>query len=118
MSRKNDKIKDLVQGMGSLWLVGLIVLYFGDKRIFFQVFALSFIALAMILVLLFLVRKRRFGNIFKWSADQSRLSKLRKMKPDEFEDFIADLYRRLGYQTHRVGGPNDGGIDVTAKKDK
>ena len=117
MARKNDKITDLIQGIGSLWLLGLIVLYFGNQRIFFQVLVLSFIVLGMILGLLILVRKRRFGDIFKWSADQNLLAKLRKMKPDEFEDFIADLYRRLGYSTHRVGGPYDGGIDVTAKKD-
>lgn len=117
MARKNDKITDLIQGVGSFWLVGLMVLYFGDKRIFFQVLALSFIALGLILSLFISVRKRRFGDIFKWSTDQSLLAKLRKMKPDEFEDFISDLYRRLSYSTHRIGGPYDGGIDVTAKKD-
>ena len=38
------------------------------------------------------------------------------MPPEKFEDFIADLYQRLGYVTHRVGASRDSGIDVTAEK--
>lgn len=117
MAGKNYKIANWVQGVGSLWLVGLMVAYLGDRRIFFQVFTLSLIALAIIFGLVMLVRKRRFNDIFNGAADQGLLEKLKQMKPDEFEDFIAVLFRRLGYQTHRVGDPNDGGIDVTAKKD-
>ena len=38
------------------------------------------------------------------------------MRPEEFEDFIADLYRRLGHTSDRLGGSHDGGIDVTTEK--
>lgn len=116
MFEKKDKIRDLIQGLGSLWLVIMAVLFLGDRAIFYQVLSLSLIALGLLFALLMIMRKRRFGYIFKRSADQNFLIKLRKMRPEKFEDFIADLYRRLGYSTHRVGGLRDNGIDVTAEK--
>jgi len=39
------------------------------------------------------------------------------MKPKEFEEYIAELFSRLGYKTKVTGGAYDGGIDVIAKKD-
>lgn len=39
------------------------------------------------------------------------------MKPAEFEDYTADLFRRMGYRAEAVGGTSDGGIDVIATKD-
>ncbi len=38
------------------------------------------------------------------------------MKPDEFENYIADLFSRLGFKTEVVGGSHDGGIDVVAEQ--
>jgi len=42
---------------------------------------------------------------------------LRGMKPDEFEEYIADLFSKLGYKTEVTGGAYDEGIDVIAEKD-
>lgn len=39
------------------------------------------------------------------------------MKPSEFEDYIADLFLRLGYKSQSVGQSHDGGIDVIAEKE-
>jgi len=39
------------------------------------------------------------------------------MKPYKFEDYIANLFGRLGYNAQAVGKSHDGGIDVIAKKD-
>lgn len=52
-----------------------------------------------------------------WKSDEDIVRWLRGMGPDEFENYIAELFFRLGYKTRRVGGPNDGGIDVVIKKD-
>lgn len=36
----------------------------------------------------------------------------------EFEDFVdKKVFSKLGYETQRVGGSGDGGIDIVAKKD-
>ena len=60
--------------------------------------------------------RRRFGAGEKWRSDREILQWLRGMKPPEFEQYIADLFNRLGYKTQTVGGPSDGGIDVIAEK--
>ena len=117
MAKENYKTADLVQGVASLWLVALMLVYFSNKEAFSQVFILSLIVLSMIFVLAMLVRKRRFNDIFEGAENKDLLEKLKQMKPDKFEDFIAVLFRRLGYQTHRVGDSDDSGVDVTAKKD-
>ncbi|MGM0583007.1 MAG: restriction endonuclease [Bacteroidota bacterium] len=117
MAKENYKTADLVQGVASLWLVALMLVYFSNKEAFPQVFILSLVVLFMIFVLAMLVRKRRFNDIFEGAENKDLLEKLKQMKPDKFEDFIAVLFRRLGYQTHRVGDSDDSGVDVTAKKD-
>lgn len=54
------------------------------------------------------------GRRFK---EQKTLEQLRRLTPTEFEKYIAELFRRVGFQTETVGGSYDGGIDVVAKKD-
>jgi restriction system protein len=61
---------------------------------------------------------RRFDKGLEWRDQQAELKDLRKMTPKEFEEYIAELFRRLGYKTYSTGGPNDGGIDVIAEKNK
>lgn len=40
------------------------------------------------------------------------------MAPDEFEEYVASLFEKMGYKTKVVGGPHDEGIDVVAEKDE
>jgi len=61
---------------------------------------------------------RKFRKGEKWRSDRDLLQWLRGMKPSEFEDYIADLFSRLGYKTRAVGQSHDGGIDVIAEKDR
>lgn len=61
--------------------------------------------------------RRKFQKGERWRSDRELLQWLRKMKPSEFEDYIADLFSRLGYTTRSVGQSHDGGIDVVAEKD-
>jgi restriction system protein len=62
-------------------------------------------------------QERKFKQGSKWRKDRDKLSWLRGMTPKEFEDYVAELFRRLGYKTSSVGGPGDGGVDVIADKD-
>ncbi len=59
----------------------------------------------------------RFNKGEKWRSDRDKLTWVRGLSPKEFEDYIAELFNRLGYRAHAIGGPNDGGIDVIAEKD-
>lgn len=61
--------------------------------------------------------RRRFRKGEQWRSDRELIRWLRGMTPTEFEIYIADLFRRLGYHTEQVGGSHDGGIDVIAEKD-
>lgn len=60
--------------------------------------------------------RRRFKQGARWRTDQELLQWLRGMSPSEFEVYVADLFRRLGYRTEAVGKSHDGGIDVVAEK--
>lgn len=52
-----------------------------------------------------------------WLNDQEILATMRGMRPSEFEEFTAKMFRALGYQTQLVGGSGDGGIDIEMTKD-
>jgi len=61
--------------------------------------------------------RRKFRKGEEWRSDRDLIQWLRGMKPFEFENYIADLFSRLGYKTRAVGQSHDGGIDVIAEKD-
>jgi len=61
--------------------------------------------------------EKKINQVNKWSSGRDVLGKLRKLNPNEFENYIADLYFKLGYKTEKVGGSYDGGVDVIAEKD-
>ena len=60
---------------------------------------------------------RKFKKGESWRSDRDLLTWLRGMKPSEFENYIADLFSRLGYKARAVGQSHDGGVDVIAEKD-
>jgi len=64
-----------------------------------------------------LLTRRRFQKGAQWRSDQDLIRWLRGMRPSEFEEYIADLFGRLGYKTQATGGSHDEGIDVIAEKD-
>lgn len=64
-----------------------------------------------------ILREKKFAGIESMHDDHQILHNLRNLHPTEFEDYIANLYAKLGYKTERVGQSHDGGIDVIAEKD-
>jgi HJR/Mrr/RecB family endonuclease len=61
--------------------------------------------------------QRKFRKGAGWRSDRETIQWLRSMTPTEFEEYIADLFSRLGYHSEAVGRSHDGGIDVIAEKD-
>ncbi len=61
--------------------------------------------------------RRRFKKGEAWRDDRELLHWLQGMRPSEFEDYIAVLFKRLGYRTEITGGSHDQGVDVIAEKD-
>jgi restriction endonuclease Mrr len=61
--------------------------------------------------------KRKFKAGKKWRSDRELLYYLRGLTPSGFEDYIAELFSKMGFKTQSVGGAYDGGVDVIAEKD-
>jgi len=61
-------------------------------------------------------RDKKYSEINKIQADKNLINILRKLKPAEFEEYVAHLFNNLGFDTELVGGSYDGGIDVIATK--
>jgi restriction system protein len=61
--------------------------------------------------------RRAFRRNTQFRNDQDELQWLRGMNPTQFEQFIAELFRKLGYSAEAVGRSHDQGIDVVIKKD-
>ncbi len=92
-----------------LWYVWLIVLVIVFIQIFFN------------RILPKIIRKHRIKNSRKagseWFSDKDFLQELKRMNPSDFEEYTAELFRKLGYKAKAVGHSHDGGIDVIAEKD-
>jgi len=60
--------------------------------------------------------RKKHANLI-WRTDRELLSWLRELKPWEFEQYVADLFNKLGYKAYVVGGGHDRGVDIVAEKD-
>lgn len=82
---------------------------------------LFFIKLLFEEILPFYFKRFKNGLSFekgsKWRSDQDLLHWLRGLHPAEFEEYVATLFKKLGYATEVVGHSGDHGIDVEIKKD-
>ena len=63
------------------------------------------------------IARKRFAVGKNWLSDRDRIRWLRGMSPREFEEYITELFLKLGFKTKTVGKPFDGGVDVIAEKD-
>jgi restriction system protein len=53
----------------------------------------------------------------RWFLNKKTVEEVQRLTPYQFEEYISQLFRNMGYKTKTVGGRNDGGIDVEAEKD-
>jgi HJR/Mrr/RecB family endonuclease len=122
--RKNYFLIDLINILEKLsyfYIVYLVYLYFTNRAKFWNYSILFITVLALIIIgIIFWERKKRAKRIKmngKWISDRAFLYWLRGISPDEFEEYIADLFNKLGFKTRKVGGGYDRGVDVVAEKD-
>ncbi len=80
---------------------------------------LLFYFIYLALMIFFGVKRGQSDKLSKinFFASKNTLKELRTLTPIQFEEFVADLFCRLGFMTKKTGRPNDGGIDVIAEKD-
>lgn len=90
-----------------LWPIWVILLVFAAIHLFFYWLDLEIDHWHI---------RRKFRKGEAWRSDRELLQWLRKMKPSEFENYIANLFSRLGYKTKVTGQSHDGGVDVVAER--
>jgi len=54
---------------------------------------------------------------YEYRSNHELLRRLRQMKPQEFEHYIAEMFEKLGYRADVTGGTHDGGIDIIVRRD-
>lgn len=114
--RRPDRLEDALAplfGLLSLAIIGYVLTH----RAQVLTWGLVFLGVCLVAVVGFFVYKKRKRNAaLNWDDDKIRFM-LKGMSPTEFEQEMADMFRCLGYTAEAVGGANDGGIDVVARKD-
>ncbi len=83
------------------------------KELYFMMFGIVVLALAFRIVVDLMSRRSRI----KWFLGKKRVQELQELSPAQFEEYIAVLFKSLGYTTRVTGGKGDGGVDVEAEKD-
>jgi restriction system protein len=120
MARRKSAIDIFLDFLGEispLYIFYLIYLWFVNKANFWRWVIYGITFFVILFVIIYWRRKIRFKKGKQWLSDRDLIQILRRMKPWEFEDYIADLFRRMGYKTETTGGPYDRGVDVIAEKD-
>jgi restriction system protein len=108
---------DIVVRLSPLYLLLMASWWFTNKDAFWQWF-FYVIGLAIMIIAFYIWRgKTIFKDPQVFLSKRQLLLKLREKSPTEFEEYIADLFSKLGYKTDATGRPNDHGVDVVAEKD-
>lgn len=94
----------LIQTLKSFWLL---------KGLYLMVGGVLLLVLTFRILTDLLDRKSKI----KWFLGKKKIHDLQYLTPNQFENYIEELFRSLGYKTKTVGGRGDGGIDVEAEKD-
>lgn len=94
----------LIQTLKSFWMF---------KELYLMIVGLVLLVLIFRVVTDLLDRKSKI----KWFLGKKKIHDLQYLTPTQFENYIEELFRSLGYKTKTVGGRGDGGIDVEAEKD-
>lgn len=120
MARKKsllDDLLDILEKLISLYVFYLIYLWFLNRDNFWRWLIYGIVFFVVLFTFTYWRRKAQAKKGKQWLSDDELIHMLREMKPGDFENYIADLFSRLGYNTKVTGGPGDGGIDIIAEKD-
>lgn len=104
-----EMFKSIFAILISLWQVWIILIIIALIKIFREIWLPRYIKNKKI--------EKKVSQVNNWNSSRDLLGKLKKLHPNDFENYIADMYSRLGYKTEKVGGSYDGGVDVVAIKD-
>ncbi len=117
----SDKLWSIGIDIAPFTIVSLVILFFVNRAMFWRILiyvGLGILTIKIIILLVTKGKKMKYSKT-KWELDdEDTLYMLKGMPAQEFEHKIAEMFGRLGYTTTNVGGANDHGIDIKAKKDE
>lgn len=112
-----DDILDFLEKISILYILYLAYLWFLNRANFWRWLIYGIVFFVAFFTIVYWRKKKRIKKGGEWLSDRELLQTLRGKTPIEFENYIADLFTKLGYKTETVGGAYDGGVDVIAEKD-
>jgi len=104
-----DSTNVLILFAKMLWPLGVAVIFVFLVKVIFEILLPNLFEKYK--------NKKRFEDGKKWRNDRELLKWLQDMTPVDFEKYIAELFKKLGYSAETVGKSHDGGIDVNLEKD-
>ncbi len=111
-----NAILDILEPVMILYMLSMVYWWFTNKAAFWKWLFYGVGFVVIIIVVGIWRRKARFKHVQGFLSDRELLLKLRGMHYTEFEEYIADLFSKLGHKVKTRGGPYDQGIDVIAEK--
>jgi HJR/Mrr/RecB family endonuclease len=114
--KRDDDLERSIAGILTLGLLGLVWYFWTNKEqvLLYGAIVVAILVGGYVIYYLFIKRKKQFDLSFN---DDQILFMLKGMSPAQFEQTVAEMFERLGYKAEVIGGANDGGIDVIARKD-
>lgn len=111
-----DDLLDLFERLSYLYVLYLFLLWFIDRSSFWRWVIYGIIFFVVLFAVIYWRKRVRMGMGAQWLSDRELIQMLRGKTPTEFEDYVADLFSRLGYKIEVTGGSHDRGVDVIAEK--
>jgi len=104
LDKISDFLFDFLEGVVPIYLIAMLYWWFFNKAAFWKWLFYGVGFVAIIVVMGIWRRRMRFKAIHGFLSNRELLLKLRKMHPNEFEEYIADLFSKLGFRVKITGG--------------
>jgi len=111
-----DELWDILPRISVVYVLFMAIFWFSNKALFLKLLLWGLAFLVVFIVIVVFVKKSKVHKQSQWRTDRELLKWLGELKHWEFENYIGDLFIKLGYKTRVIGGSYDEGIDVIAEK--
>jgi len=111
-----DDIFDILEKVSIAYVLILALFGFTNKVLFWKMLLWGLVFLGTLIIIALLIKKSRIHKQSQFRTDKELQKWLSDLKHWEFENYIGNLFIKLGYKTQVIGGSYDEGIDVIAKK--
>jgi len=111
-----DDIFDILSRISIVYVIVLFFIWFSNKALFLKLLLWGLAFIAVFIIIALLIKKSKIHKQSQWWTDEELRRWLSELQHWEFENYIGDLFTKLGYKTRVIGGSYDEGIDVIAEK--